>query len=295
MPDAISPDALAATALVPEQLYGYVRSVSGSRFEPFHGFAVYPVESGAVFTGYPDESGLAGFMADPGAFERELVESVGAYARERGPDSLTLLAPVAPTLDLEGYEREEAGRDIYQSLELPWFGEGWRAPAQKLRNMLNRAGRDIVCEQGEWSADCAALVSSVIATRPFSPGTRYIFGRMGPYLAEVPQARLFTARRKDDARLEAFCIGDFTALSTAFYLFAFRRADAVPGAADLLLAALVREAQEQGYARVNLGLAINGGIGFFKKKWGAADFLPYIETVWKKKRKKGFFSSFFGS
>jgi len=31
---------------------------------------------------------------------------------------------------------------------------------------------------------------------------------------------------------------------------------------------------------MNLGLAVNAGIGFFKRKWGADLFLPYVEVSW---------------
>ena len=63
-------------------------------------------------------------------------------------------------------------------------------------------------------------------------------------------------------------------------MFSFRHPEAPPGTADLLLDALVRKSVEFGHMNMNLGLGINGGIGFFKKKWGALPCLPYVETSW---------------
>jgi hypothetical protein len=32
---------------------------------------------------------------------------------------------------------------------------------------------------------------------------------------------------------------------------------------------------------MNLGLGVSDGIRFFKRKWGAEPFLPYVETSWQ--------------
>ena len=65
-------------------------------------------------------------------------------------------------------------------------------------------------------------------------------------------------------------------------MFCFRRPGiAPPGSTDLLLAALLAEARERGQTRMNLGLEVNAGVGFFKRKWGAAPFLPYVQVSWE--------------
>jgi hypothetical protein len=89
-------------------------------------------------------------------------------------------------------------------------------------------------------------------------------------------------------------VGDFTSLSTAFFLFSFRAPAAVPGTADLLLEALMREGKKQGHARLNLGLGINNGIEAFKGKWGATPFLACVETSWDLPRQPGFFRRLLG-
>ena len=46
------------------------------------------------------------------------------------------------------------------------------------------------------------------------------------------------------------------------------------------VAALVREAEKRGQSVLNLGLGIDGGISFFKKKWDAYEAMPHLETSW---------------
>ena len=75
--------------------------------------------------------------------------------------------------------------------------------------------------------------------------------------------------------------GDFTALGTAFYMFAFREPHCPPGVADLLLHHIALEGSRQGQRLLNLGLGINAGVTFFKKKWGARELFPLITTSWQ--------------
>jgi hypothetical protein len=46
---------------------------------------------------------------------------------------------------------------------------------------------------------------------------------------------------------------------------------------------LLEEARQHGQTRMNLGLGVNAGISFFKRKWGAEPFLPYVEVSWEVK------------
>jgi hypothetical protein len=93
---------------------------------------------------------------------------------------------------------------------------------------------------------------------------------------------LLVSARLADGRLAALSVGEYAALGTAFYMFSFRDPGiAPPGAADLLLSQLLEEASERGHTKMNLGLAVNEGIGFFKHKWGAVPFLPYVQATWE--------------
>ncbi|MGE5842069.1 MAG: GNAT family N-acetyltransferase, partial [Deltaproteobacteria bacterium] len=110
---------------------------------------------------------------------------------------------------------------------------------------------------------------------------RHIYTKIPRYLAES-SASVLLSSRLPDGRLAAFCVGEFAGLATAFYMFSFRDAGiAPPGATDLLLAQLVEEASKRGHTRINLGLGVNQGIGFFKRKWGAVPYLVYVQTRWQ--------------
>lgn len=98
-----------------------------------------------------------------------------------------------------------------------------------------------------------------------------------------PDALLFAARDCEGA-LQGFAVGDYTALGTVFYLFAFRAPESPPGTADALLDALAAEGIRRGHTLLNLGLGINPGIVFFKRKWNATILRPHVETSWAVQR-----------
>ena len=264
---------ITAEACVPEQLEHYVRSVSGRRAFLCGGYAAYAHAGHAVLVAYPldAEAEAPGREAEP-----SLAGPLGELALSCS--AVTVLAPFRPA---EAPNSAPSSRDRYWDLPVP------PRPGQKLRNMLKRAGREVAVEPEEWNEEHAALVRHYLQTRPLAPGTRAIFTALPDYWARAAQAGaalLLFAARKKDGRLAAFSMGDYTALRTAFYMFSFRHPDAPPGTADLLLARLVEEAHARGHARMNLGLGINGGISFFKKKWHAEPGLPYVETSWELSR-----------
>ena len=260
---------ITAEACVPEQLEHYVRSVSGRDAFLCSGYAAYTHAGHAVLVAYPrdTEAEAPGSVARP-----PLAEALDELALSCS--GVTVLAPFRPA---EAPDSASSSRDQYWDLPVP------PQPGQKLRNMLKRAAREVTVEPEEWDEDHAALVRHYLQSRPLAPGTRAIFTALPEYCARAGQAGaalLLLAARSRDGRLAAFSMGDYTALRTAFYMFSFRRQDAPPGTADLLLAGLVEEAHKCGHARMNLGLGISGGISFFKKKWQAEPGLPYVETSW---------------
>jgi hypothetical protein len=183
---------------------------------------------------------------------------------------ITVLAPAIPSA---APESAVIDRDAWWCIDLP------HSPAQKLRNMLRRAEREVQIAVEEWGEDHAALVDHYLKVRTLAPGTRHIFGRVGDYVRKSPDALLFAARNAA-GELQAMAVGDFSAMKTAFYMFAFRRDDCPPGVSDALVAALAREAEKRGQSVLNLGLGIDGGISFFKKKWNAYEAMPHLETSW---------------
>ena len=54
--------------------------------------------------------------------------------------------------------------------------------------------------------------------------------------------------------------------------------------ADALLAALAAEGIRHWHTLLNLGLGINPGIVFFKRKWNATILRPHVETSWAVQR-----------
>jgi len=183
---------------------------------------------------------------------------------------ITVLAPVVPSSAPSNAVIEH---DAWWSIDLPF------TPGQKLRNMLRRAEREVSIVQEDWRDDHEALVAHYRKVRVLAPGTMQIFGKVGEYVQQGRNVVLFAARNAS-GELQAFAVGDYSSLITAFYMFAFRRDDCPPGVSDALLAALAREAERRGQKCLNLGLGIDEGITFFKKKWKAREFLPHRETSW---------------
>lgn len=188
--------------------------------------------------------------------------------------SVTVLAPFRPC---EAPDTAHSSRDAYWDMELPA-----PAPSQKLRNLLGRAAREVAVQPEKWGAEHEALVRHYLQTRLLASGTRAIFSALPEYFAKDEEGSvLLLAARRASGELAAFSVADYSALRTAFYMFSFRHQDAPPGTSDMLLAGLLVEARERGCTRMNLGLGINAGIGFFKRKWRAKPCLPYVETSWE--------------
>jgi hypothetical protein len=191
-----------------------------------------------------------------------------------GLERITVIGPVRPP---QASATSETAEDHYYALPLPVPAAG-----QKLKNLLRRAGRDVRLVAGRsFENDHAALVQRYLDKRTLAAGTRQIFRQLTSYV-ETSVGSLIVSARRPDGRLAAFAVGEFGSLSTAFFMFCFRDPDlAPPGSADLTLSGLLQEARQRGQTCMNLGLGVSDGIRFFKRKWGAELFLPYIETSWR--------------
>ena len=272
----IGPDHLTrvtADAVVPEQVVAYVSAVAGSRPRMAGPCIGYDSEGEFVLVGYP--------LHDP-RDEGAMAEAVEQALQIPGLRRLTVIGPARPASAPAGSRVEE---DWYYALPVPP-----PEPAQKLRNLLQRASRELAVERGSpWGEDHLNLVRRYLDERPLAPGTRHIFARLSSYLAASPGSLLFSARLAD-GRLAAFAVGEFASLHTALFMFCFRDVRlAPPGSSDLLLSELLEEAGRRGHKRMNLGLGVNEGIRFFKRKWGAVDFLPFVQVTWEP-RSPGLFS-----
>jgi hypothetical protein len=263
----IGPDLLArvtAEAVIPEQLLPYVRAVSGAAPKLIGSCVGLVAEGKVVLVGYP--------LHDPLDTEA-MAEAVSEALDIRGHGHLTVIGPARPP---QAPAESQIAEDCYYSLPLPP-----PSPVQKLRNLIRRASRELTIERGRRCGDDhLALVQRYLDERHLPTGTRHLFRQMPHYLA-ASSGSLVLSGRLASGKLAAFVVGDFSALRTAFFMFCFRDPGlAPPGSTDFLLAGLLDEAHNRGQTIMNLGLGINEGVAFFKRKWGAVPFLPYVEVSW---------------
>jgi hypothetical protein len=244
-------------AYIPEHLPAYGETFSGGEAFLAEEYVCYVRENALLFVGYPLTEACG---------EEILKSALEKAVKKFQPSRVTL---VAPSFSEERGERRSP--DFFYRLAL----NSARVPG-KNKNMIRRAGRELAIQKHRhFASDHERLVQGFLASREVEEGIRTIFGRIEAYVSSSPNALIFDAR-DSGGNLAGFDIAEFGAKKYAFYLFNFRSPDvSVPGTSDLLLDALIREAQARGQGYLNLGLGINPGVIFFKKKWGAAPFLRH--------------------
>jgi hypothetical protein len=248
-------------AYVPEHLPHYVSAIS--RSEPFliGDFVAHLAGANLVFVGYP----LGGDFTDAGM--------LAALEEAKTRFEPALISIVAPTLSSALEACSPSPTDAYYRLDL----SDLRLP-KKTRNMLARARREVSVSTGAFGREHQRLVKDFMRARRLDDATRFIFKRIPEY-AKCDTALVFEART-GRGELAAFDIAEFGARGYAFYMFNFRsRKFNLPGVSDLLLAQIVERARAEGKRYLNLGLGIDAGIAFFKKKWGARPFLQHVTCV----------------
>ena len=244
-------------AYVPEHMPGYGSVMSGG--EPFllEDYLCYKGKELLIFVGFPLK----------GTFNEKKVSEVLEVAVKRFKPAQVAL--IAPTTSLRSGKRSET--DIYYKLDLVNL-----KIRSKLKNMIQRASRELGVEKGrEFKDEHRHLVKIFLSSRDVGEETRAIFERIPKYISLASTVWIFSARDRA-GNLLAFDVAEFGAINYAFYMFNCRsREHHVPGASDLLLHALIDDARQQGKPYVNLGLGINQGVAFFKKKWGGQPFLNH--------------------
>jgi hypothetical protein len=258
-------DYIEESAYVPEHMTHYVTAISQT--EPFllNDFLVHTKKSHLIFVGYP--------LKEP-FDERRMVKAFEDAMRRFRPKEIALTAPaIPPSLHIGVYPPS----DHYYRLDLSTL-----SISQKLRNMLKRASRELVVETGQiFSDEHKKMVDDFLQTHPVDESMRLIFKRIQDYLSSSPGAWVFNARNRG-GELVAFDIAELGSKNYALYMFNFSSTGLyVPGASDLLLAEVIRQAKTEGKRYLNLGLGINPGVAFFKKKWGGVIFLPYAFAMIK--------------
>lgn len=246
-------------AYIPEHMIHYVTAVSEAEPFLFGTYLAYFKKDLLIFIGYPFKE----------AFEEKKMEKALNEAKRRfKPKEISLTAPKIPSSIASPIQSPS---DYYYTLDLSTL-----LISQKLRNMLKRAGRDLVVERMRGlDKEHYQMVNEFLGTHVVDEATRFIYNRIPEYLSSAPSVWVFNARKKDGI-LSAFDIAEFGTKHYAIYMFNFTsRNQYIPGASDLLLSEVINSAKEENKIFVNLGLGINRGITFFKKKWGGVPCYPY--------------------
>ena len=255
-------------AYVPEHLVDYVTAISGAEPFLFEQYLCYTRDEALIFIGYPLGASFN---------QKQMEASLEAAAKTLKP---RIVALVAPTIGLSRVKPIQKSSDSYFRLDLG----GFIAPPG-VQSMLRRASRELSVEAGkEWSQEHGALITEFLSSHEVSDETEHIFARIPEYMASATTALLLSARNQK-GELIALDVADFGSKDYAFYMFNFAsREHYIPGASDLLLHELVTIAQQKGKRFINLGLAINAGITFFKQKWGGVSFLNHEFVLYETSR-----------
>ena len=267
---AAQEDYIERHAYVPEHIPQYVTAVSQAEPFLFGDFLVYAKKGHLILVGYP--------LKEP--FEEKRMRSVLEDAIKRfNPENVSLIAPSVPS-SLNDCVHPPS--DHYYRLDLSSI-----SISQKLRNMLSRARRELFVKKNkDFDEEHRKIVDDFLKTHPVEEATRFIFKRIGDYLFSSPAARVFDARN-NRGELVAFDVAEFIPMDYIIYMFNFSsEALYVPGASDLLLFEVIQQAKTERRKYINLGLGINPGVTFFKKKWGGVAFLPYASCFYRPSRKE---------
>ncbi len=260
-------------AFTPDQMLPYVQAVSAVHSHVFHDVLVHTQGAHAIVVGYT----LHKPWWQQKNISQHLESTLHKLCAQQDLEHITVLATHRPVM---APPHALCHEDTYYFLPLPLNTQAAANALQMSRRALPHI--HIVQSHGEqaWTGAHQELMLSYLQKPHISKEMGLIFQRLGNYCRAVPELRLFSAYDKSNQKLLGMALGDFSSLQTAFYMFAFRHANAIPGVSEALLLALVHEAEQRGYASCNLGLGIHDGIRFFKEKWGAQAALPLVESSW---------------
>jgi len=246
-------------AYVPEHVPHYVTAISQT--EPFlvGDFLAYAKKDHLIFVGYPLKETFQ---------EKQMQTALRKAIKRLKPQTVALTAPTIPSAF---NDCGHPASDDYYRIDLSTL-----SISQKVKHMLNRAGRELsVTRKRNFDEEHRRMVDNFLEAHPVDEGTRFIFQRIDQYLSLSETGWIFDARN-NRGELAAFDVAELWAKCYTFSMFNFS-SDAlhVPGASDLLLFEVIQQAKREGKKYINLGLGINPGATFFKKKWSGQAFLPY--------------------
>ncbi len=266
-------------ARIPDQLLPYVHAVSSATSYILGDYTVHMNGAHAILVGY-SFSGID--------TPSRLDEAVAHLLNLEIVEHITVLAPTRSRFTPEHATITE---DAYYILDLPLS----LSQQKNVASMCLRAQKHITIQMTEggqqeqhfkkeqfWTGEHQELLLQYIRRPQISAAMASIFQCLERYCRQSQHVCLFSAYDNTSGALQGFTVGDFSSWHMAFYMFALRLPSAVPGVAETLLWSLLQEAQNRGYSQCNLGLGINSGIRFFKKKWGAKAHLPLVQSSWEK-------------
>ncbi|MDI1471489.1 hypothetical protein THER_1588 [Thermodesulfovibrio sp. N1] len=269
-------------AYIPEHLLDYVISVSEATPFLYTNYLFYLKDGFLTFIGYSLNE----------KFESEEIKEVLNYVvSQYKPKSVALISPFFIIPQDECIESES---DFYYRIDLSNF-----RISSKLKNSINRAKREVEIEKTNYITDeHISLIDEFVKLRQIDDYRKYIFYKIQNYLENSNTVQVYNAINSK-GKLVAFDVADYGAEKYAFYMFNFiNRRFYVPGVSDLLLYNIIETAIKQKKYYLNLGLGINKGVVFFKKKWEGYPFLRhefcfYNVKVEKKFSIKKFFKKLF--
>lgn len=254
---------------IPEHLPHYVCSIS--QVEPFlhHGYVYYIKDRHMIFIGYPLNQTFS---------EAKANEILSELITKHKINTIATIGEVK--FDMEGKCMSESLDDYYRidlsTVEI----------SGKLRNSIKRAKRELHIEIArDFTKQHSEIVNEYLSKDKFDPLIKYIFQSMPKYIEKSETALIFNGRLRDGT-IAGFNVLELGSKNYGYYMFNFiSRKNYVPGVSDLLMHEMIEVAKSQSKRYINLGLGINEGVIFFKRKWGALPFLSY-QFEYKELKKK---------
>ncbi len=255
-------------AYVPEHLVEYVVAVSDAEPYLFHNYLCYKKDEVLIFIGYP-----LGVIFN----EKKMEASLDAASKIMKPRTISLIAPTVEKMNARIIQKNS---DFYYQLDL-----GNLIIPPKVHNMIHRASQEVSVEQSnKWQKIHETLVAEFLSTHQLSEEAQHIFLKIPEYVPSSKSVSILNALN-NEGNLIAFDVVDYGSRDYAFYMFNFASKEHyIPGASDLLLSQIIVSARLKGKKFVNLGLAINKGVAFFKQKWGGIPFLNHEFVLYETSR-----------
>lgn len=270
---------IAKNAYVPEHLPQYFIPFSGMEPCLINNCIIYTRGNTVSFIGYPLVEQT----------EAETIDTLKQVIRDYNPSIFKAVLPFVPYLT--DYNVIEGERDEYSRIDLNGI-----AITAKTRNMIGRGKQQFEVFIGqEFTMEHRQLLHQFVKNKNLNEDTANFFYRLPEFLSHSPTATLFEARSKETGSLAAYNVMEFSSGDYCFFLFNIKGNQHWPGVSDLLMDQMITMAKSRKKKYLNTGLSVNGGIRWFKSKWGAEVFLPYCfisaepklpwQILWEKWRK----------